>query len=148
MKTYLKLAVGAVLIGGLFAYLFYRDIKSEVSALTNSNNELYLFQVGVFKNEVNATDLANTLASKIIYHNDEYYRVFTCLTTTEENKDKLKKYYDKKGIEYFVKKIKDTKMMANDLNNYEQLLNKTNEDDVINKVCQSSLDTFLNYYGA
>ena len=52
MKTYLKLAVGAVLVGGLFAYFFYRDIKSEVSALTNSHNELYLFQVGVFKNEI------------------------------------------------------------------------------------------------
>ena len=39
-------------------------------------------------------------------------------------------------------------MITNELNNYEQLLNKTTEEDVINKVCQNSLDTFLTNYGA
>ena len=50
MKKYFKLIIGAILLGALFAYLFYKDINKEVIALEKEKDNIYLFQVGVFKN--------------------------------------------------------------------------------------------------
>ena len=76
MKSYLKIIIGAVLIGGLFAYLFYRDINDSVVALTNKEYEISLFQLGVFKDYDNAINYQNNFGSTIIYEDNEgYFRV-------------------------------------------------------------------------
>ena len=76
MKSYLKIIIGAVLIGGLFAYLFYRDINDSVVALTNKEYEISLFQFGVFKDYDNAINYQNNFESTIIYEDNEgYFRV-------------------------------------------------------------------------
>ena len=67
MKAYIKIIIGAILIGSMFAFLFYRDINSEVVALTTKEYTVNLFQVGVFKDYDNAINYQNNFGSTIIY---------------------------------------------------------------------------------
>lgn len=143
MKTYLKLVGGAVLIGGILAYLFYHDINKEVIALENTENNLYLFQVGVFSNYDNALNFAPKYSSNIIYQADNFYRVLTCATIN--NKDKMAKYYDENNVNYYIKKVTINDNFKKELINSDELLAKTNEKEAITKLCQNELDIFVSY---
>lgn len=146
MKTYLKLILGAIVIGGVFAFLFYLDINKEVEAITKNENNLYLFQVGVFQNEDNALKYANNFKSHYIYHEDDLNRVLICVTSTEENKEKLTSYYKDNNYNFYVKKLimKDSINKALEAN--EIMLKKTDEKEAIDVLCQKQLDIFALYF--
>lgn len=145
MKNYIKVIIGAVLIGGIFAYFFYNDIKKEVVALTTQENTISLFQVGVFSQIDNAKHYQELYNPAIIYETDNYYRVIIGISYHEENKVKLESYFTNKGIEYIIKEIKVNEDFINELENYETVLIKTNKDDVIANINKSMLDMFLGY---
>ena len=145
MKTYLKIIIGAILIGSLFAYLFYKDISSEVSAITNKEYEITLFQAGVFKYYDNAQLFQENFDTSIIYEDDDYFRVIIGIAYHEENKIKLENYFTNKNIDYYEKKIKMNEEFINNLTNYELVLIKSNEDKVINNINNSMLQLFLSY---
>lgn len=67
MKKYLKILLFSVSIGGLLAYLFYRDINKEVRAISKKEEVVTIFQTGVFKDYNNALDFSKTFASSIVY---------------------------------------------------------------------------------
>ena len=141
MKTYLKLILGA----SLFAYFFYRDIKKEVNALTNKEETLYLFQVGVFQNPANAENYATNFDSSGIYKTDDLYRVITCATASSQNKDKLYNYYKKANINFYIKEVALSKKVKNQISKAETILAKTTKKSAINEVCQNLIDNFLLY---
>ena len=145
MKKYLKIIIGAVLVGGIFAYILYIDIKKEVNAVTNTTNKIYLFQVGVFKNEKNALNYKNNFENSIIYYDKEYYRVLIAATTNNENKEKLINIYKKENINYFIKELTCKEELQKKLSNYELVLNETDSKKVINNVNQAILKLFLSY---
>lgn len=145
MKTYGKLIIGAILIGSFLAFLFYRDIKNEVNALSKENSKAYLFQVGVFTSEANAINYAEKFASHALVNIDKYYRVLICTTTSIENKEKLYDYYQKQNINFYIKEMAIDQDLNEKLSYVDQLLQKTNENKVINKLCQDQLQTFVTY---
>ena len=146
MKTYLKVAIGAVIIGGVFAYFFYKDISKEVIALTNKNYEVNLFQVGVFKNQDNALNYQDNFESSIIYENGDYYRVLVGIAYHEENKVKLESFLTNKGVDYYIKKVKMNEEFIKSLENYETVILKTDKEEVINNINKAMLELFLEYY--
>lgn len=146
MKSYLKIIIGAVLIGGLFAYLFYRDINDSVVALTNKEYEISLFQFGVFKDYDNAINYQNNFESTIIYEDNEgYFRVIGGIAYHEENVVKLEAYFTNKHYEYYIKKIKVTENFTDMLVNYETIMIKTDKEEVIDNINNSMLELFLTY---
>ena len=145
MKTYGKLIIGAILLGTIFAFLFYRDIKAEVNDITNEAEKLYLFQVGVFASEANALNYAQNFASEAIINIDEYYRVLTCVTPSKANKEKLYNYYQKQKINFYIKELPLTTDMADKLTKADQLLAKTDANAAINELCEEMLKTFVTY---
>ena len=146
MKTYLKVVIGAVIIGGVFAYFFYKDISEEVIALTNKNYEVNLFQVGVFKNRDNALNYQDNFASSIIYEDGDYYRVLVGIAYHEENKVKLEAFLTNKGVDYYIKKVKMNEEFIRSLENYETVMLKTDKEEVINNINKAMLELFLAYY--
>ena len=101
MKAYIKIIIGAILIGSMFAFLFYRDISSEVVALTTKEYTVNLFQVGVFKDYDNALNYQNKYSPAIIYEdNSGYYRVIIGLAYHEENKVNNDGLYYKKITDF------------------------------------------------
>ena len=146
MKSYLKIIIGAILIGSLFAYLFYKDIFDSVEALTNKEYEISLFQFGVFKNYDNALNYQKNFASTIIYEDDEgYFRVIGGVAYHKENVVKLEAYFTNKKYEYYIKKIKVTEDFTNMLTNYETIMIKTDKDEVIDNINNSMLELLITY---
>lgn len=145
MKSYIKIIIGAILIGGIFAFLFYKDIKKEVVALTTKENTISLFQVGVFEQIENAKNYQELYAPAIIYNTDNYYRVIVGISYHEENKVKLESYFANKDIKYIIKEIKVSEDFIKKMENYEVILIKTNKNEVIDNINESMLNMFLGY---
>lgn len=146
MKTYIKIIIGAILTGAILAFFFYRDINSEVVALTTKEYTVNLFQVGVFKDHDNALNYQKNFSPSIIYEdNNGYYRVIIGLAYHEENKVKLESFFTSIGINYYLKEIKMNEEFTDMLENYETILIKTDKEDVINNLNSAMLKLFITY---
>ena len=145
MKAYLKIILGSIIIGGIFAYFFYKDINASVQAITNKENTISLFQVGVFKDKDNAINYQSNLPSSIIYQDDLYYRVIVGVAYHEENKVKLESYFSNKGIEYYIKEIKVSDEFISKLSNYEVVMIKTDKEEVIDNINKAMLELLVTY---
>lgn len=146
MKTYLKVIIGAILIGGVFAFFFYRDISASVAAITTKKNTVSLFQTGVFKNKDNALNYQDNFVTSIIYEDkDGYYRVLVGIAYHEENKVKLENFFHEQGIEYYIKEMKMNEEFTTMLQNYETIMLKTTKAEVMNNLNAAMLKLFLTY---
>ena len=145
IKTYVKILIGSCIIGGLLAFLFYKDITKEVNAITKKEDILYLFQVGVFENENNANNYLTNYPSGIIYKDNNYYRVIIAIAHNIEALEYEKKYFNNLGINYYIKEIKSDKELVNKLNNYENIIVKSTNREVINNINDSMLQIFFSY---
>ena len=145
MKSYIKIVLGAIVIGGVCAYFFYKDIKKDVVALTTHENSINLFQVGVFKSVDNAKNYQNNFDYSIIYENSDYYRVIIGVSYHEENKIKLENYFNNKNIKYYIKEIKVNEGFIEKIANYETVMIKTSNDEVIKTINKNMLDLLNGY---
>ena len=143
MKKYIKILFISTIIGGVLAFLFYKDINEEVIAISKKEEVVTLFQVGVFKDYNNALEFSNTFASSIIYNDNEYYRVIIAISYNEDTKNKLKVYYFNKNINYYLKEVRVSKSLINKIINYESIILKTEKDEVIDTINSSILKLFL-----
>lgn len=146
MKSYIKIIIGALLIGSLFAYFFYKDINASVEALSSVENTVHLFQVGVFKNIDNAKNMQDNYTSAIIYEdNSGYFRVLVGIAYMEENKVKLEAFFTNLGVEYYIKDVKMNEEFTDMLRNYETVIIKSEEREVIENINAAMLELFLTY---
>lgn len=145
MKKYLKILIVASLLGGILAFLFFKDLNKEVIAITTKDNNIYIFQVGVFKNLDNANNFTNNFTTSLIYQDEEYYRVIVGIASNNKNKEKLEKYFEEKKINYYIKQKRVDKNYLKDIKEYEDVLIKTDKDEVIENVNSSILKEFNNY---
>lgn len=143
MKGYIKVIIIAILIGGLIAFFFYKDIKNEVNALTSQDNTINLFQVGVYKIYDNALNCKNSYDNAIIYEDNGLYRVIIAGVNHVDAKVKLEAFFTNQNIKYYIKDIKVSSDIVNKINNYELVLIKTDSEDVIMNINKSILDTLL-----
>ena len=141
---FLKVIICAVLIVVILAYIFFHNIKKEVQVFQDTSNIVYVFQVGVFKSKDNAYEYAKDLKSKVVYYDQEYYRVYIAAIKDYEDISLLSNYFNSKNIEYFIKEI-NVEELPNDFNNYEKLLKETNQDQAIDKINQKLLDILVTY---
>ena len=129
MKSYFKAICGAIIIGSILAFIFYLDIKKEVVALTNNDDCVTIVQVGVYQNKNNALASACKYPSALIYQDQDYYRVFIGITINNQNK--LTDYFQQKGYDFYLKKIPVKKEIYQKINEYDNVLTKTNDDKAI-----------------
>lgn len=145
MKKYFKVIVIAVIIGSVIAFLFYKDIKEEVKAITNKDEQIYLFQAGIFKNYDNAAYLAKSFNASIIYQENDYYRVIIGISYNIEAMQKLEAYFNDKKVEYYIKKCHINSDFIKYIKTYEEILLKSEHDQVIDNVLNTILKQFLTY---
>ena len=145
MKTYMKIIILSLNIGIFLAIVFYKDIKNEVNAITKKDNTIYIFQVGVFTNEENAIDFQKKYDYSIIYKDNEYYRVVIGVATNQKTKEILISFFNRSVIDYYIKEMKVSNDLIHELSMYENILLKTNKDEVINSINKWMLKTFMTY---
>lgn len=145
MKKYFKILLCSIVVGGTLAYFFFRDINKEVRAITKKEEVVTLFQTGVFKDYNNALDFSKTFGSSIVYKDSDYYRVIIALVYHDDVKTKLEVLYTNKEINYYLKEVRVSKELIEKIGKFESVLLKSNKEEVINNINNSTLKLFESY---
>ena len=123
MKRRLIIVLVALVIGGGIAYfMFSREYEN------NSNRVMVkAFQVGVFTNYDNALKVADR-NNGIVVSDDNLYRVYVSILSSQEAVDKMREYYDSIGLHYYLRDIEVDDEFLNNIKNTEELLIISNSD--------------------
>ncbi len=124
MKKFLIVLLSAVLIGGGFAYFIFNKVtmKDEVSLV-----DVKAFQIGVFSNYDNALRVANR-NNGIVVNDSDVYRVYVAILSDSIAIDKLSKYYESIGLNYYIRNIKVSRSFMESISSSEELLKSSNSD--------------------
>ena len=127
MKKFLVTILVALIIGaGLGVYSYTKFKEEDILPVAKSEKDVYAFQVGVFDNYTNAEQLASKYGGIVILDNNKY-RVYLAIVSNTLNL--IKKYYDEKGIAYYIRNIEVNNDFFNELTDYEAVLSATNKDN-------------------
>ncbi len=141
MKKYFIVVILALLTGSLMAFLTFNS--KNVNAY--SKHDAYLFQVGVYKNEENALSRAHSFDSSITIKENNFYHVYTHIFVDYNLANKVKEYYEKNEINFYVKRLEIDDNLYEQLYEYQELLFNTSDLEVINKFSQNLLNIYKNY---
>ena len=140
MKKRLMVILFALVLGGGVAYfMFSREYVSDVVKV-----KVKAFQVGVFTNYDNALKVADR-NNGIVVSDDDLYRVYVSILSSEEAVDKMKKYYDSIGLHYYLRDIEVNSEFLIDVRNTEELLFRSDVDayNIINLSVLSEFEELL-----
>ncbi len=138
MKKVLIIILGAILIGGGLAYIVFNKIvfKEEDTVNTKVVNA---FQIGVFSNYDNALKVADR-NNGVVIMDDDLYRVYVAILSDKEAIKKVSSYYEKIGLNYYLKEINVKKEFIKEIKDDEELIKRSSSDtystinlDVLNK---------------
>lgn len=145
MKKYIMPILSALLVGFLLAKFMIDqyDKKENLKTVFNSYETLYFIQQGVYSTkesmEKNMSDFAYYIYN---IENDKYY-TYIGITKTKENSDKLKGFYEKLGYITYIKEINvDNIGFIEILNQYDQLLETTEDENTIKAICSQVLSKY------
>ena len=139
MKQNAKIILFSCLVGTILAGIFFLSIKDKAEA--KSAPIVYVFQVGVFKNVDNASNLLHTYPLGRLIKDKEFYRVFIGVTST--NKEKMSSLFDSQGYDYYIKEIQVTDVVLETVKKYDEILVQASTDSqltIINKMLESLPD--------
>ncbi len=125
MKRYLIIIVGAILVGGLLAYFTFNKLVLKPS--DDSKTNASAFQVGVFSNYENAVKVADR-NNGIVVPDDDLYRVYVAILKDNDAIEKVSKYYNEIGLNYYLKEITISKDFVIEIDDAEKLLKKSSTD--------------------
>lgn len=140
MKKRLMVILFALVLGGGVAYfMFSREYVSDVVKV-----KVKAFQVGVFTNYDNALKVADR-NNGIVVSDDDLYRVYVSILSSEEAVDKMKKYYDSIGLHYYLRDIEVNSEFLINVRNTEELLFRSDVDayNIINLSVLSEFEELL-----
>ena len=137
---WLVLCIAAGISMGVFIFTKYdKDKTTLVSADLIMTNKIYVFQYAVYSNIENLKKLnINYTYEK---NNNKYY-VYVAMTTNKDNIDKLKKYFEEKDYDIYVKEIDVNNDFYEILKQYDLLLNEATESESIKTILDTTLTKF------
>lgn len=144
MKNFLVPIISAVLIGFFMAKLIFSQYETpNLQTVFNEEQTIYMLQVGAYSSKENMEKNTKKFAY-YIYNNDQnMYYVYIAITQNTKNVDKLKKHYQTKGYDTYVKEVKiDNEKFLNVLKQYDNLLSKTNDQETIETICSKTLQKY------
>lgn len=145
MKKIILIILGAIVSGTILTGIIF--IKINKALESNEERVITVFQVGVYKNEVNALSVAKKYGG-IIHQEDDYYRVYIAAYQNEEIINKMKNYYNENGISYYLRKLEIDEEYLTTINKYEKLLQNSSDDSIyknLNNLLITKLEDYLWY---
>lgn len=118
----------------------YDNKDTKKVSTTNVSENVYFFQAGVYSNLENMKNATSSYHSySYLKENDKYY-VFLGITKNEENKEKLKKYFEELALDVYIKQITmDNAGFLENLDQYDILLKTAKTKEEIQAVNDSIL---------
>ena len=117
-----------ILLGSFFAVAisYFFNAKTEAPVIS-TNTSLKAFQLGAFKEESSATELALKYDAKVINENGYFY-VYYSVLRDEANINKMINCLDHKKIYYYIKEVGASDNYKNELTKYEELMKNTTSE--------------------
>ena len=140
--------ISAIIIGiSLAKFMFNQyDYDTKISTVFKNGEKLMFVMNGIYSSKDEMEASCSSLKSYIYsLENDKYY-VYLGITKNLENFDKLKGYFNRKGYDVSERTLN----INNDsyielLDQYDILLSKTNDDDVIEAIASQSITKYKEY---
>jgi len=139
MKKNLILVTLSIILG--IAFTFFVLNKQDTYA--KEEYLVYAFQVGAFEKEDNAIEYSSYLPTSIIHKEDNLYKVYVAIYKDIDIINKMVVYFENNDINVYLKNISVDKDFYKILDNYEEFINKSGNDNIYNKINQSILNSFL-----
>lgn len=137
--------ITAIIIGICLARFMFNQYTygANVSTVFNNGTKVYFLQQGVYSTMESMQSSLGSFTYYIYNLNDDKYYVYVAITKLEENVNKLKDYYNELGYSIYVKEINiNNSDFLNILEQYDALLNKTTEKNVIDAITVQSLKKY------
>ena len=145
MKKYIVPILSALLVGFLFArFTIEQYDKKESIKLAFSNSEtLYFIQQGVYSSKESMESNMTDFAYYIYNLEDGKYYTYIGITKNSENLEKLKGFFEKMGYVTYVKQFEvDSDAFIEVLNQYDNLLSQTDDENTIRAICSQILSKY------
>lgn len=141
MKKYLFPIILSLCIGALLSYLIinsYSDIDS--MAVSKGAEEVYYLQRGVYSSKKNMEESMKDFQHYIYNVEDNKYHTYIALSKNKQNIEKIKTYYEKMSYNTYIEtKITDNEDFLTVLGQYDELLNKTEDEKAIKAIVNQIL---------
>ena len=98
-----------------------------------------IYQLGVYKNYDNALAKARNAKGAIIVNNDDTYQVIGAIASSKTSKDKISLLLKNENLDYYEKEINLDAESKKTIDEYELLINKTDDLEVLKKLNEQLL---------
>ena len=102
-----------------------------------------IYQLGIFKNYDNALKKAQDAKGAIIISKDDNYQVIGAIASSKESQDKLANLLKNEQLDYYLKEIDLNEESKKTIDEYELLINKTDDLEVLKKLNEELLKSIL-----
>ena len=133
MKKYFFPIIASFTIGTLIAFFLISNYENAESITISKNaKNIYYIQKGVYSSKDSMKKNMSAFSYYIYNVENNKYYTYIGITANKENADKIKNYWNKKGYDIYVKeKTIDNKSFVTILNQYDEILSKTNDEGTI-----------------
>ena len=126
MKKKILIILMAIAVGAVLAL----PTLSMASKDSSKKENMFVLQLGIFKNYDNAFEKKQSVKGSIIYQNKDVYYVLAGVSKEETGLYKIEEYLKKENISYYKKQMTIC-YDADNLVKYNLLLQKTNDEETI-----------------
>lgn len=132
----------AVLLGCVSGKILYESYESKNNNDSKYFNS-YLLQVGVYSDKHSLKQATKNLHDYIVKEENGKYYVYMGITTSKKNADKIKKAYESKNIDLYIKEdnINNVEFLSS-LEQYDVLLDSVTKDKDILSINEVILSTY------
>lgn len=139
----LVLAIGIGFICGKLMFNQYDSKTSLKTVFSEKQEKVYFIQQGVYSSKTSMEENTTDFPYYIYDVLDDKYHVYIGITKLSENANKLKEFFNEKGYNIYVKEINiSNKEFLEAINNYDELLSKTNDSKSIQTLCNQILNKY------
>lgn len=126
MKKKILIILVAIAVGAVLAL----PTLSMSSKDSSKKENMFVLQLGIFKNYDNAFEKKQSVKGSIIYQNNDVYYVLAGVSKEETGLYKIEEYLKKENISYYKKQM-IISYDADNLEKYNLLLQKTSDVEII-----------------
>lgn len=147
MKKYSASILFSLVIGVLMAYFIINQYDSyDGFTVSKFASKLYFIQSGVYSDKNNMLEAMSKFSSYIYSTEDNMFNSYIGVSSSKDNALKIQSYYKKIGYDTIIKeKIVDNSEFINILNQYDDILSKTSDDESIKVICNQVLSKYEEY---
>jgi len=139
----------SISLGYFFGKLMFNLYENRTLPVVQTNENVYFLQSGVYSSYDSMINNCAKQSNYVYLVEEGRYHVFVAITKNEKLLEKLKDFFIKKGNNIYVKEYGVSNMEFLELlNQYDKLLEYSNDDDSIRAITKQVLSNYEEVVGS